>query len=138
RGIDKYSVQIGQVMIPSGLLPGQSIPYQTSVNLPTTPIPKVNSAGGTLYIDAVVNPARTVAESNYHNNEDIGPPHDSAPILIHPRSPSNLRATTLAVPPPAPTWGSTITVTAQITNQGTGASPQTRALLTLTPQGLDY
>ena len=56
RGIDKYSVQIGQVMIPAGLAPGQTIPYQTSVNLPSTPIPDVSSSGGTLYIAAVVNP----------------------------------------------------------------------------------
>jgi len=138
RGIDKYSVQIGQVMIPAGLVPGQSIPYQTSVNLPSTPVPDVSSTGGTLYIAAVVNPTRTVAESNYHNNEDIGPPHDVAPILIQPPAPSDLAGTTLAVTPTDPTWGSTITVTAQITNQGAGASPQTRALITLSPQGLNY
>ncbi|CEF48396.1 unnamed protein product [uncultured bacterium] len=138
RGIDRYSVLIGQVMIPAGLVPGQSIPYQTSVNLPKTPIPMVSSSGGTVYIDAVVNPGRTIAESNYHNNEDIGPPHDAAPILIQPQAPSNLVGTTLAVTPAAPSWGNTITVTAQITNQGTGASPQTRAILALTPQGLNY
>jgi hypothetical protein len=138
RGIDRYSVLIGQVMVPAGLAPGQRIPYQTSVTLPRTPIPRVSSSGGTLYIDAVVNPDRTVAESNYRNNEDIGPPHDSAPILIQPRAPSKLVGTTLAVTPAAPTWGGTITVTAQITNQGAGASPQTRAMLTLTPQGLGY
>jgi hypothetical protein len=138
RGIDRYSVLIGQVMIPGGLAPGQSVPYQASVSLPKTPIPKVSSSGGTLYIDAVVNPSRTVAESNYRNNEDIGPPHDSAPILIQPVAPSNLVGTTLAVTPTAPTWGSTITVTAQITNQGAGPSAKTRALLALTPQGLNY
>jgi hypothetical protein len=138
RGIGRYSVLIGQAMIPGGLAPGQSIPYQTSVTLPRTPIPAVSSSGGTLYINAVVNPNRTVAESNYRNNEDIGPPHDSAPILIQPRAPAKLVGTTLAVTPTSPTWGSTITVTAQITNQGAGASPQTRAILALTPQGLNY
>jgi hypothetical protein len=138
RGIDRYSVLIGQVMIPGGLAPGQSIPYQTSVNLPKTPIPMVKSSGGTVYIDAVVNPDHSVAESNYRNNEDIGPPHDAAPVLIQPAAPSKLVGTTLAVTPAAPTWGSTITVTAQITNQGAGASPRTRALLALTPQGLNY
>jgi len=126
------------VTVPAGLVPGQSIPYQTSVNLPSTPIPDVSSAGGTVYVAAVVNPTRTVAESNYHNNEDIGPPHDAAPILIEAPLPANLEGTTFAVTPTNPTWGSTITVTAQITNQGTGASPQTRALIALTPQGLNY
>jgi hypothetical protein len=36
------------------------------------------------------------------------------------------------------TWGSTITVTTQITNQGAGPSPLTRANLSLTPSGLVY
>ena len=138
RGIDKYSVQIGEATIPAGLVPGQSIPYQTSVNLPSTPIPDVSSSGGTLYIAAVVNPTRTVAESNYRNNEDIGPPHDAAPILIQPPVPANLIGTTFAVTPTTATWGSTITVTAQITNQSAGPAPQSRALITLTPQGLNY
>jgi len=138
KGIDKYSVQIGQVEIPAGLTPGQSVPYETSVDLPSTPIPDVSSTGGTLYIAAVVNPTRTVAESTYRNNEDIGPPHDAAPILIEAPAPADLEGTTFAVTPTDATWGSTITVTAQITNNGTGPSPQTRALIALTPQGLNY
>jgi len=138
KGIDKYSVPIGQVMIPAGLVPGQSIPYQTSVDLPSTPLPEVSSSGGTLYITAVVNPTRTVAESNYKNDLDVGPPYDAAPLLIQPPIPANLVGTTFAVTPATATWGSTITVTAQITNQSAGPSPQTRALITLTPQGLNY
>ena len=50
-----------------------------SVTLPTTPIPDVSSTGGTLYITVVVNPTKTVTESNYHNDEDLGPPYDTAP-----------------------------------------------------------
>jgi hypothetical protein len=42
------------------------------------------------------------------------------------------------VTPTAATWGSTITVTAQVTNQGAGPSPQTRALISLTPNGLTF
>jgi hypothetical protein len=138
RGIDKYSVPIGEVTIPAGLAPGQIVPYQTSVQLPTTPIPDVSSNGGTLYIAAWINPTRTIQESNYRNDRDLGPPYDSAPILIQAPQPSNLVGTTLAVTPTDPTWGSTITVTAQITNEGAGSSPQTEALLSLTPQGLNY
>ena len=48
RGIDKYSVPIGEVTIPAGLAPGQTVPYQTSVTLPASPIPNVSSTGGTL------------------------------------------------------------------------------------------
>ncbi len=138
RGIDKYSVPIGEVTIPAGLAPGQTIPYQTSVQLPTTPIPDVSSSGGTLYITAWVNPTEAVPESNYGNDRDLGPPYDSAPVVIAAPKPANLVGTTLAVTPTTPTWGSTITVTAQITNEGAGSSPQTIALLSITPQGLNY
>jgi CARDB len=138
RGINRYAVPIAQVMIPAGLAPGDDVPYDSAVTLPATPIPNVSSNGGTLYIDAAVNPGHTVAESNYHNNEDLGPPYDAAPVLIQAPVPANLVGTTLAVTPTDPTWGSTITVTAQITNQSAGSSPQTRALLALTPQGLTY
>jgi len=138
KGIDKYAVQIGQVEIPAGLAPGQSVPYETSADLPSTPIPEVSSSGGTLYVVAWVNPNKTIAESNYRNNLDIGPPHDAAPILIEAPAPADLAGTTFAVTPTNATWGSTITVTAQITNEGAGPSPQTRALIALTPQGLNY
>jgi hypothetical protein len=136
RGINRYSVPIAEVMIPAGLAPGTSVPYDSSVTLPATPIPTLSNS--TVYINAVVNPGHTVAESNYHNNEDLGPPYDSVPVLIQATVPAHLVGTTLAVTPSDPTWGSTITVTAQITNQSSGSSPQTRALIALTPQGLTY
>jgi hypothetical protein len=138
RGISPYSLALGSVTVPAGLAPGESVPYNAAVTLPTTPIPDVNSSGGTVYIAAVVNPTKTVVESNYHNDEDLGPPYDTTPVLIEPPAPSNLVSTTLAVAPTALTWGSTVTVTAQVTNEGAGSSPQTRALLSLTPQGLNY
>jgi hypothetical protein len=138
RGINRYSVPIGEVQIPAGVAPGEAVPYQTSVTIPTTPVPDVSSAGGTLYITAAVDPGHTIPESNYHNNEDLGPPYDTDAVLIQAPVPANLVGTTLVVTPTDPTWGSTITVTAQITNQSSGSSPQTRALLSLTPQGLGY
>jgi CARDB len=138
RGINKYAVPIGMVTIPAGLAPGQSEPYDTSVTLPTSPIPNVGSSGGTLYVNAAVNPTHALAESNYHNNEDLGPPYDSVAELIQTPTPANLVGTTLAVSPTDASWGNSITVTAQVTNQSSGASPQTRALLSITPQGLTY
>ena len=138
RGIDKYSVPIGSVTIPAGLAAGQSVPYQATVTLPTTPVPNVSSDNGTLYIAADVNHTRSVTESNYHNDRDVGPPYDVEPVSIRPPVPAKLVGTTLAVTPTNPTWGSTITVTAQVTNKSSGSSPQSRALLTLTPQGLTY
>jgi hypothetical protein len=138
RGIDRYSVPIGAVTIAPGLAAGQSALYNTSVTLPATPIPYVASSGGTVYITAWVNPKKAVAESNYRNNKDIGPPHDAAPVLIAAPAPADLVGTTLAVTPTNATWGTAITVTAQISNQGAGPAPPTRALLTLTPQGQTY
>jgi hypothetical protein len=138
RGIDKYSVPIGQVEVPAGLAPGQSIPYETSVQIPASPVPYVSSTGGTLYITASVNPTQTVTESNYRNDSDLGPPYDTAPLVIAAPKPAELVGTTFGVTPTNPTWGSTITVTTQITNEGSGSSPQTRALITLTPQGVSY
>jgi hypothetical protein len=138
RGIDRYSVPIGEVTIPAGLGPDQTVTYQTVVQLPINPVQHVSSMGGTVYIAAWVNRAQSVPESNFHNDRDLGPPYDTAPILIQPPVPAKLVGTTLAVNPTSATWGSTITVTAQVTNEGAGTSPQTRALLTLTPQGLNY
>src|SRR5947207_2377530 len=43
RGIDRYSVPIGEATIPAAVAAGQTVPYQTSVTLPTTPIPHVSS-----------------------------------------------------------------------------------------------
>jgi hypothetical protein len=138
RGVMRYSVPIGQVTIPAGLGPGATVPYNTTVTLPSTPIPSVGSASGQLFIVTDVNPAKTVTESNYRNDVDLGPPYDTVGMLITPPAPANLVGTTLAVSPNNVTWGSTITVTVQVTNEGSGAAPQTRALLTLTPSGLTY
>jgi hypothetical protein len=138
RGINKYSVPVGQVTIPAGLAPGQAVPYNTTISIPETPIPGVNGNGSTIYIAAWVNPDRTIAEGNYRNDRDLGPPYDVAPVVIAAPQPANPVGTTLAVNTPTTTWGSTITVTAQVTNEGSGSSPQTIALLSLTPQGLNY
>jgi CARDB len=138
RGIDKYSVEIGEVTIPAGLGAGQYVPFSDSVQLPATPLPDVSSQGGTVYITTIVNPTKSVIESNYRNSEDLGPPYDAVAVTIVPPKPANLVGTTLAVDDTTPTWGSQITVTAQVTNEGSGSSPQTRALLSLTPQGINY
>ena len=79
RGIDKYAVPIGEVTIPAGLAPGQTVPYQTSVQIPSTPVPDVSSTGGTLHIAAWVNPNESAPESNYRNNKDLGPPTTPRP-----------------------------------------------------------
>jgi hypothetical protein len=138
RGMNKDAVPLGEVTIPAGLAPGQTVPYSDSITLPATPIPDVSSSGGTLYITAWVNPTQSAPESNYRNDRDLGPPYDTASVVIEAPTPANLVGTTLAVTPTDPTWGSTITVTAQITNQSAGAAPQTEAIISLTPEGATY
>ena len=58
--------------------------------------------------------------------------------MIEPPQPADLVGTTLAVITRRRTGAARSPVTAQVTNQGSGSSPQTIALLSLTPQGLTY
>ncbi len=132
--IGKYAVEIGDVTIPAGIAPGQSVPFSTTVKLPSTPIPGV-SASGVVYIDEKIDPNQVVPETNRGPNSGVGIPYESSYIVITPDQPSNLMGSTLAVSAPTTTWGSTITVTAQIRNAGAGSSPATRAMLVLTPTG---
>ena len=108
-------------MIPAGIAPGQSVPYQATVTTPATPLPYVSGTAGTIYITSWVNPTKAVAESNYNNDKNLGPPYDAATVVIAAPKPANLVGTTFATSSSALTWGSTFTVTAQITNQGAGS-----------------
>ncbi len=134
QSIGKYAVPIGDVTIPASILPGQTVPFSTTVKLPAAPIPGV-SGTGIVYIDMKVDPNDVVPESNRGATEGVGIPYESSYITITPDQPSALMGNTLAVSAPTTSWGSTITVTAQIRNAGAGASPATRALLVLTPTG---
>ena len=119
--------------IPAGIAPGQSVPFSTTVKLPSTPIPGVTT--GVVYIDEKIDPNEVVPETNRGANSGVGIPYESSYIVITPEQPSNLMGSTLAVSAPTTAWGSTITVTAQIRNAGAGSSPATRAMLVLTPTG---
>ena len=98
----------------------QTAPVPDVGHHPVNTAPRREQPGGTVYITSIVNPPSSVIESNYHNNEDLGPPYDTGRVLIEPPTPADLVGTTLAVTPTDPTWGSTITVTAQITNESNG------------------
>ena len=132
--IGRYAVQVGDVTIPAGIMPGQSVPFDTTVKLPSTPIPGSNKSG-IVYVDMKIDPAQSVPESNRRTNSGLGIPYESSYIVITPNQPSNLQGSTLAVSAPTTTWGSTISVTAQVRNAGAGSSPATRAVLMLTPTG---
>ncbi len=132
--IGRYAVPIGDVTIPAGLLPGQTVPFSTTVQLPSTPLPGVGN-NGIVYVDMKVDPTAVVPQSNRRTDSGLGIPYESSYITITPDQPAALEGSTLAVSAPTTTWGTTITVTAQIRNAGAGASPPTRALLALTPTG---
>jgi CARDB len=132
--IGRYAVPIGDVTIPAGLLPGQTVPFDTTVKLPATPIPGVSKTG-IVYVDMKIDPTQSVPESNRRTNSGLGIPYESSYIAITANQPSNLQGSTLAVSTPTTTWGSTISVTAQVRNAGAGSSPPTRAVLMLTPTG---
>ena len=132
--IGRYAVPLGSVTIPAGLAPAQSVPFSTSVTLPTTPLPGV-ATNGIVYIDMKIDPTDSVDQSNRRTDSGLGAPYESSYITITPPEPAVLQGSTLAVSAPTTTWGSTITVTAQVQNNGAGASPPTQALLALTPTG---
>jgi len=132
--IGRYAVPIGQFTISGGVGAGQAVPFDTSVKLPSSPLPGVSKTG-VLYINMKVDSTDAVVESNKHNNQGLGIPYESSYIIITPAQPPKLEGSTLALSSSSTTWGSTLTVTAQIRNQSAGAAPATQALLVLTPVG---
>jgi len=133
--IGHRAVLLGEVTISGGLAPGQSTPFTTTVRLPESPLPGM-SANGVVHINIKVDPGRTIAESDPFNQSGIGMGHDVAAIQITPQQPARLDTTSLGIYPTAPQWGSTVTVTAQISNTSYGDAPATRAQVILTPTGV--
>ena len=68
--------------IPAGLAPGQTVPYQTSVTLPSYAHARRQQQWRHAPHHRLGQPESDIAESNYRNDSDLGPPYDSAPILI--------------------------------------------------------
>lgn len=132
--IGRYAVPIGMVTISAGVSAGQTVPFTTTVKLPTTPLPGVQKTG-VVYVNMKIDPNNLVTESNKRNNEGLGMPYESSFIVITAQQPPKLEGSTLAISSSSTTWGSTLTVTAQVRNQSAGAAPATRALLVLTPSG---
>ncbi len=133
--IGHRAVLLGEVTIPAGLAPGESVPFNTTVKLPSSPLPGMN-ANGVVHINLKVDPERVVHESNPNNQSGVGLGHDVAAIQITPHQPARLNTTSLGIYPTAPEWGGTVTVTAQISNTSYGDAPATRAQVVLTPAGV--
>jgi hypothetical protein len=133
--IGPYSVLLGEVTIPAGLAPGQSAPFTTTVKLPASPIPGM-SANGLVHINLKVDPEHVVTESNKHNQSGLGPRYDQSGVQITPQQPAHLVNTAIGTYPTAPEWGGSITITAQVSNEGYGNAPATREQVVLTPTGI--
>ena len=133
--IGPYSVLLGEVTIPAGLGPGQSAPFTTTVKLPSSPLPGM-SPNGIVHINMKIDPQHVVAESNNRNQSGLGPGYDEAGVQITPPQPAHLVNTAIGLYPSAPEWGGSITVTAQVSNEGYGAAPAMREAVVLTPSGI--
>jgi hypothetical protein len=133
--ITSASVLIGEVIVPPGLNPGSSATFTQSFTLPGSPLPSTAQTNQ-VFIDLKVNPNRSVLESNYRNNQLQGEGFDTSIIAITPPIPANLMGTALGITPNSVQWGSTVNLTAQVTNNAAGGAPPTRARIVLTPAGL--
>jgi hypothetical protein len=129
------SVLLGEVTIPAGLAPGQSAPFTTTLKLPPSPVPGM-SYNGVVHINLKIDPERVVHESNLRNQAGLGPGYDEAAVQISPSQPANLVMKSVGLISTNPVWGGTLTVTAQIANQGYGNAPATQAQVVLTPTGV--
>ncbi|MDR3617802.1 MAG: CARDB domain-containing protein [Paludisphaera borealis] len=133
--IGRASVYLGEVTIPGGLAAGQSVPFTTTVQLPSSPVPNM-AQNGIVHLDIKVDSQQQVAESNERNNSGVGPGYDESAIQISPAQPALLKTASVGVYPTSATWGRTLSVTAQIANASYGAAPATRAQVVLTPVGI--
>ena len=62
-GVGPYSVMVGDVTIPAGLAPGESVPFTTTVKLPASPVPGVGP-NGVVTLALKVDPEGQVKETN--------------------------------------------------------------------------
>jgi len=133
--VGKASVYLGEVTIPGGLAAGQSVPFTTTVQLPSSPIPNMNQ-NGIVHLGLKVDSQNQVNENHERNNSGVGPGYDESSIQIAPAQPAQLVAAAVGTFPTTATWGKTLSVTAQIANSSYGAAPATRAQVVLTPIGV--
>lgn len=129
----KTAVLVGTVNLPA-LGAGAKTNFDQVINLPATPVTGASQTGP-LYIGLVVDPTNVEGEANTTDKVNQGQGIDSATLNIAPDAPATLVGTGLSLSTTSTTWGSQVTVTETITNNGTGDAPATRALIKLAPTG---
>ena len=130
------SVLLATIPITAGLKPGSAMAFDQTVSMPVSPISGMDNNSTKLWIGTRIDPTNAIPEQNEFNNEGVGPGVDQAVVTITPLRPSNLVGTSFGVSASSTTWGSTLSVTGQVTNNAQGDAPATRARIVLTPNGL--
>jgi hypothetical protein len=128
--IDANSVYVGTVTIPAGLQPGTSTNFDQVMNAPASPIPSLGSTP-LYYLDLKVDPSNATGGADTINDQGLV----TSAVTVTPHQPANLVGNGFSVTPSPTTWGQTISVNAQLLNDGAGNAPATRARVVLTPAG---
>jgi hypothetical protein len=132
--ITSAALSLGTVSIPAGLAPGATQNFTTTVTLPPSPLSGMGM-NSQLFLDLDIDPQDGIVESNKTNNQGQGLGLDETIVAITPQPASNLIGTAFDLSTTSATWGQTISVTAQIKDNGQGPAPATRAKIVLTPDG---
>ncbi len=134
NAIGSSALALGTVAIDAGLAPGATQPFSTTVTLPPSPLTGMGM-NSPLFIDMDIDPQNLTPESSKANNQGQGLGLDESIVTITPAPAANLIGTSFDVSTTAAIWGQTISVTAQIKDNGQGPAAPTRAKVVLTPDG---
>lgn len=132
--IGSTALSLGTVTIAAGLAPGATAPFSTTLVLPPSPLSAMGM-NSQLFLDMDIDPQNLIAEASKGNNQAQGLGIDETIVAITPQPVANLIGTAFDLSSPSTAWGQTISVTAQIKDNGQGPAPATRAKIVLTPYG---
>jgi hypothetical protein len=132
--IGSTALSLGTATIAAGLAPGATEPFSTTVVLPPSPLSGMGM-NSQLFLDIDIDPQNLVAEASKGNNQAQGLGLDETIVAITPQPVANLIGTAFDLSSPSTAWGQSISVTAQIKDNGQGPAPATRAKIVLTPYG---
>jgi len=130
----RTGVKLGEVTVSGDLAPGQSVPFTTTLRLPSAPVPGMKP-NDPMKISLDVDPDRHVREQSKRNNRSLGRNLDSAVVQIAPQQPASLVSTAAGVYPTTTQWGQSLAVASQISNKSYGGAPASRVQVILTPVG---
>lgn len=128
------AVYVGTAVVAAAIPPGGTATFDGPMLAPPLPLAGLGSAPS-YYLIPRADGDGSVAESNEANNggEPAGP---TSVVTITPQLRAKLEATAMLASPGTLTWGQSLTIKAQITNDVPGSvAPATRARVVLYPKG---